>query len=228
MRGGLICCCHVEFFPQDLSINQPVQLASVDGSASLHEKINDRGAIVHLIKNLSGARSFTVLLVTYLIFVVLLMPGLASSAVGPGPLDLLFSYSPAEAFARIESYGEAGRQAYAIGSLTLDTAYPLIYTALFMVMIMQLTRGPESAPNPREKLALIPLATLLFDLAENLSIVSMLMAYPQKHEWVAELASLFTSLKWVSAGITIALVIVLLVVWVVGFSRRSKLKDDPA
>ncbi len=168
------------------------------------------------------------LLVLYLIFVVVLMPGLASSASGPGPLDLLFSYSPAEAFARIQSYGEAGRRAYAIGSLTLDTAYPLIYTALFMVTIMQLTRGPETAPQGREKLALIPLATLIFDLAENLSIVAMLLTYPQTQEWVAKLASLCTSLKWISAGITIALVIVLLVIWVVGYSRRSKPKDGAA
>ena len=183
---------------------------------------------MRLVKSLSSAKSFAVLLVAYLIFVALLMPGLASSAAGSGPLDLLFSYSPAEAFARVESYGAAGRRAYAIGSLTLDTAYPLIYTALFMVIIMQLTRGPESAPHPREKLALIPLATLIFDLGENLSIVAMLSAYPQTHQWVAKLASLFTSLKWVSAGITIALIIVLLVIWVVGYSRRSKFTDGTA
>ena len=71
-----------------------------------------------------------------------------------GPLDLLFSYSPETAYEHLRSFGEQGRAAYAQMSLTADTAYPIIYTAVFMVLITLLARKawparPARAPTPR-------------------------------------------------------------------------------
>ena len=44
------------------------------------------------------------------------------------PLDLMFFYTPQQAFEMMEKYGEAGRSIYLRIELTADIIYPVIYT----------------------------------------------------------------------------------------------------
>lgn len=167
------------------------------------------------LRKISNWKTFCVLLIIYVFFAGFVMSGMMGNGdITIQPLDLLFSYTPQQAYDLVAGYGEMRAQ-YAYMSLTADTAYPVIYTALFMVLIMQLTKPvwPEK-PN-LQRLALIPLFAFVFDLIENHSIRKMLNAYPERLDNVAETASTFTSLKWSSVYVIFAIIIVLLVLLVV-------------
>lgn len=178
---------------------------------------------MNFLRRVSSWKTFVVLLVIYIIFAVFIMSGMMSGGEAKlQPLDLLFSYSPNKAYALITSYGDT-RPRYAFMSLTADTAYPVIYTAVFMVLILQLSRTLWPDRPKRHRLALFPLFALVFDLCENQSIIKMLKAFPDRLDGIARIASTFTSLKWISVG-CVTTIIIVLTVSVIAKKLRKHLK----
>ena len=66
----------------------------------------------------------------------------------------------------------------------------------------------------------VPLSIVLFDALENILISQLLENFPERHEDLAVLASVFTSFKWISA----AFLIVLLLWGLTKFYKREKLQ----
>jgi len=120
-----------------------------------------------------------------------------------GPLDLKFSYSPETAYEIIEAYGEEGRVSYARGAMTVDVAYPIVYTLMFMVWITLALRSANMNLTRRCFLSMLPLSVFVLDLIENTGIVAMLKLYPEKHETLAMATSFATSAKWSAAAVVI-------------------------
>jgi hypothetical protein len=54
----------------------------------------------------------------------------------------------------------------------------------------------------------MPVGAWLFDMLENVGIVSMLLMYPSRAEILAWLTMLFGSLKWAFFAVTLRLVLV--------------------
>jgi hypothetical protein len=127
------------------------------------------------------------------------------------PLDLMFFYTPEEAFTMIDKYGEAGRSIYWKIELTADIIYPIIYTLFFGLLISWLfQRGFRSNSN-MQKWNVMPVGGWFFDMLENAGIVSMLAMYPTKFNVLAWLTMIFGSIKWAFAAISIVLILVGLV-----------------
>jgi len=147
------------------------------------------------LNKISRPSVLVLLIVLYLVFVLLLFPALSSGS-GAAPLDLMFSYSPTQAYDLIESYGPDVRHSYAISAMTLDVAYPLTYSLLFSVWLTLLLKS-----NGRMAcvIRMLPFVILIFDLLENSGVVVMLIRYPQRLDTLATATSLATSLKWVFA-----------------------------
>lgn len=129
---------------------------------------------------------------------------------GAGPLDLMFAYSPAQAFATLGAFSDAGRDAYRLFLLTADIAYPITYTLFFAWSIVLLSRTTRWAGTRWPLLS--PLLLFGFDMAENTGIVSLLGVYPAQPAWLALLTSLCTTLKWICVAITIVIALALAVV----------------
>ena len=142
-----------------------------------------------------------VLIVLYLVFVLLLFPALGGGS-GAVPLDLMFSYSPGQAYSMIDAYGPQVRHSYAISAMTLDVAYPLTYSLLFSVWLTLLLKSNSRVACT---IRMLPFVILIFDLLENSGIVMMLVSYPQRMDALTTVTSLFTSFKWVTAGTVILL-----------------------
>jgi hypothetical protein len=161
--------------------------------------------IINKLTQLATGKNIIILLVLFLLFNFLIIP-----AVYPQfqTLDMLFSYTPEKAYELISSYGEQGRQYYAVIELTLD----LIYTF------------QRALPNHRELLNLsyIPFAVMLADYLENVGIVISLLAYPQKLPLIVCLANFFTISKYILTPFEL-LVAVGLIGWLIRVirSRRS-------
>jgi hypothetical protein len=115
------------------------------------------------------------------------------------PLDLMFFYTPDKAFAMIEKYGEAGRALYMKIELTADIIYPIIYTLFYGLLLSWLLQRAYKPESKMQKLNAMPAGAWLFDLFENVGIVSMLAMYPTQASVLAWLTMIFGSLKWAFA-----------------------------
>ena len=127
------------------------------------------------------------------------------------PLDLMFFYTPQETYAMMDKYGEAGRSIYLKILLTADIIYPTIYSLFFSLLISWLFQRAFNAESSMQTWNMMPAGAWLFDILENIDIVSMLLMYPSKSESMAWLAMLFGSLKWVFFLISLGLVLLGLV-----------------
>jgi hypothetical protein len=127
------------------------------------------------------------------------------------PLDLMFFYTPTQAFEMIDKYGEAGRSIYLKIELTADIIYPIIYTLFYGLLISWLFQRAFRSDSRMQKWNIMPVGAWFFDLLENVGIVSMLAVYPSKPAILAWLTMLFGSLKWGSFVVTIGLVLIGLV-----------------
>ncbi len=144
---------------------------------------------------------------------------------GPGPIDLQFFYTPTKVYGMIEAYGEYTRVFYRNFELTMDILYPIVYTLFFSLLITWLfTRGfPEN--SRMQKLNLIPFGTWVFDLLENIGIVSMISIYPSTPAALAWVTTIFTMAKWTFAGLSLMLVLVGLIrLAMIAFQKREPSK----
>ncbi|MDO3526388.1 hypothetical protein [Ralstonia pseudosolanacearum] len=151
------------------------------------------------------------LLALEVLFSAVIVPGIRAEleavSGGTGFIDLQFFYTPEKAYTMISSYGDVGRTIYRTFELTTDIAHPVIYALLFSLLISWLFRRGLAANSQLQLLNIVPLGAWLFDLLENVSIVSMLLAYPSAPDVTAWLATVFTMIKWCFVSASIALVL---------------------
>ncbi|MBI5351752.1 MAG: hypothetical protein HZB50_03855 [Chloroflexi bacterium] len=151
-----------------------------------------------------------VLFLLYGFFMGYIMPSIERSITEKSPntklLDLMLFYTPQTAFDMIARYGDVARSIYLNTEFSVDVAFPVVYSFFFSFVITLLVG--LSFPNNDNllKLNLLPFGMLLFDLLENLGIISMLWVFPSTPAILAWLTMLLTMTKWLFAGV-IALVI---------------------
>jgi hypothetical protein len=162
------------------------------------------------LKRHATGRNVIVFFLLSAIFMFGVMPA-AGARIGAAPLDLRLTYTAAEAFEAVAAYGEAGRAAYLLTQLTLDIAYPVVYTLFFGLLIAWLFRKGLPAESRLHRLNAVPLGAFAFDILENLSVAALLGAYPARPAVVGALAGAFTLLKWLFAGAGAVVVLIGLV-----------------
>lgn len=110
-------------------------------------------------------------------------------------LDSNIHYGATEAYKLFGQLTYEGRQLYAWSEITADLIFPIIYV-LFLSLLIVYIFQKCSLNKPQQFLAMLPFLMFLFDYGENILIAIMLFDYPQEHTAVAEVASVFTKLKW--------------------------------
>ena len=145
----------------------------------------------------SWARGWLILVIfaLFVAFEALTLPALQAAPGGSiEALDTQLFYMPEEAFSTIGLYGDASTfwiRTY----LTWDVVNPVLYTLIFGLFISWLFQRSFKPGSNLQRLNLLPLGAGLFDLLENISIVTMLSAYPAPRTFVAWLSTLFTMSK---------------------------------
>ena len=130
---------------------------------------------------------------------------------GTGPIDLQIFYTPEKVYSMVESYGDAGRADYRAFELTGDIIYPIVYTLFFSLFITWLFQRGFASNSKMQDLNVVPFGGWLFDLLENLGIVTMLSIYPATPAALAWISAIFTLIKWIFAAATIVLILIGLV-----------------
>lgn len=133
---------------------------------------------------------------------------LEAASGGFGPIDLQFFYTPEKVYSMIAAYGEAGRASYRTVEMTIDIVYPIVYTLFFALLITWLFQRGFAKDSRMQKLNVVPLGAWLFDLLENIGIVSMISLYPSTPAALAWITVLFTIAKWLFFITTIVLILI--------------------
>ena len=142
-------------------------------------------------------------------------------------LDLLPSYTPAEAYRLIDSYGAQGRQHYAIIEWTLDLAYPLLLGLLFSLLALFAFQRAFPAPSWTHKLALLPFAVMLADYLENICITVLLIGFPRQLPDVAALSNILTVTKQLLTPLQL-ICVVGFIAWLIKSLRHRAAPGAPA
>lgn len=140
-------------------------------------------------------------------------------------LDMQSSSSPEEAYQRIASYGEDGRQYYALIELTLDVIYPLLSALMFSSLTIFLFRRVFPLDSFWQKLPLLGPVVIVVDYLENASIVTMLLRYPRRLDLLAQAATMFTAAKFILSDLELVLILVGLLGWL-GKAVYTRIKKD--
>jgi hypothetical protein len=146
---------------------------------------------------------------------------------GPGEgqqmLDLMFGFSPEQAYTIISDYGAAGRSGAIKTTAVADSIYPFVYAGLLALAISWFLNGIPLKSQKWQYLNLLPFAALVFDFIENAGIIIMLGSFPRQMDVVARIASAAGMLKWTMVVISV-LALVLVILWgrIRPFLTRSK------
>ncbi|HEX5838974.1 MAG TPA: hypothetical protein VFY26_14155 [Anaerolineales bacterium] len=124
------------------------------------------------------------------------------------PLDLMFFYTPETAFDMIEKYGPAGRDLYRKILLTVDVLYPVLYTLFLGLFMSWLFQRGFPRESQMQRMNTVPVGGFLFDLLENIGIVSMLSMYPSIPAALAWVTMLISTVKWLFALASLCLIFV--------------------
>jgi hypothetical protein len=111
-------------------------------------------------------------------------------------------YSPEDARKFFEAIGPDGRKLYANTELSLDVAFPLVYGSLFAALLI-LLYGQVSARYR----VLVPLLTVVMDLAENVTLAFLASRFDGKASPLARVAAVFTLLKFVLFVLSLLLIL---------------------
>ncbi len=126
-----------------------------------------------------------------LFIMLVLFPAAAPQPSGgnaPLVLDTHLWYTAADIAPALEALTPAQRRSVAVGHLTLDVLFPLVYGTLFAILLLK--TWPESG------LWKLALAVVAADLMENLSLAALYLLFPAGLEALAPLAASWTALKW--------------------------------
>ena len=140
-----------------------------------------------MIQRLANGRAILILLAAAVALRVIM--GLPNDPFGLNPhltrlgdaaiLDMQIGYTPDDAYALLEALGPKGRQAYTAMLLGGDMLFPIAYSLLFAAIAAWLLARVAPPDHWTQKLSLIALIGGISDLAENLSILTMIFAFPQ-------------------------------------------------
>ena len=134
-------------------------------------------------------------------------------------LDSDVHYDATYAYDLFGSLEKKGRRLYAWSEITADLIFPLIY-AFFLSLLIIYIFERTSFTKPQQFLAMLPFLMLLFDYGENILIAFMLFDYPERHNAIAQVASVFTKLKWSLFGLSFAVILFGLTCLTIQFVER--------
>ena len=151
-------------------------------------------------------------------------PTIEAHSGGVPILDMRMSYTPEEAYQLFAALGTAGRQSYRTLHLVPDMLFPISYALLFAFTGAWFLVRLLPLEHPLQWLILTPLISGLADILENLSLVVSGLVYPNRIDWLAQVASLLTKIKFGLMPVGAVFLIIIVVMW---FIRKRPASNVP-
>jgi len=154
----------------------------------------------------SWAKGWVVLLAIAAFLVLVNLPFFDPALVSTS-LDGRPGYTPREAFATIASYSDTERTQM-IWIHALDVVLLTVYTAMFCLSISWLFQRSFTPHSIMQRLNVVPILGGLFDVLENVWIVTLILLHPARPTAIAWLATISTTAKY-AAGLPIVLLLLI-------------------
>jgi hypothetical protein len=123
------------------------------------------------------------------------VPNFEKESGGGRLLDVKPAFSEDAIYERLAGYGERGRENYEFRNLTVDILLPLsVFPFLFLLMRHAIRRLRLGA-TPRNLLLALPFVYVIFDFAENGTVLALLARYPDRLEFAAAVLPFVTMIK---------------------------------
>jgi hypothetical protein len=148
------------------------------------------------------------------------VPDFEKQSAGGVLLDAKPSFSEDGIYDRIEGYGERGRANYAFRNVTVDILLPLSVLPFLILLMRDSTRRLQPRRATQTLLLSLPIAYVVFDLAENASVLVLLAQYPERLTFLAAVLPYLTVVKRGASLLAIAIPLVILAL--VFFRRRLR------
>jgi len=163
-----------------------------------------------MIQNISDyirgwARGWLVLSLIAVFFLIINLP-IGDPVLISTSLDARIGYTPEQAFLAISSYGNTGRTQMIwihIGDFILIA----LYTSVFCLSISWLFKRSFKSNSKMQMLNLVPVVGGIFDVMENIWILTMILIYPTKSLFIGSLSTIFTTGKYIMGLIIISLLL---------------------
>jgi hypothetical protein len=128
------------------------------------------------------------------------IPGLKRRSGGKTQIDLRLAYGPDDAYRLLAEYG-AGGVALFRRMLQLDFVFPLVYGALFAEWLQALAAAAGLSGTAAALFALPPVLAALCDYVENILLLQVLAALPQRRDRLVHRASRWTGGKFLCSAV---------------------------
>lgn len=162
-------------------------------------------SLANRLDRLSSGWTIALAVALYALFLTTIMPtqSMESRAYAGdwGGPDRHFFYTPDDLYARIATWGAAGRQQYIDFRLGLDLGFALTYTAFLVTVTGVAIRKAWPGVPQRRRLLLVALVPMSCDLLENALGIGLVGAFPTRWDGIAWLATSVTALKWISLAL---------------------------
>ena len=154
-------------------------------------------------------KSILVLFALQMLFNLVILPGASTNDKQDLPiLDLHFWYTPQRLYEVIAAYPPELLRSAAIGRLTVDMIYPLVYGLLISFLLTVTFRRAFQNYRFADFSLFIPWGGVLGDYLENIGLATMYLSYPTKLVPLAWFTAIFTAAKWTLIGIAFVLVLI--------------------
>ena len=154
-------------------------------------------------------------LVGFLLFTAFVLPSQAADAESYsgeiGSPDTSFYYSADQLYQFAEAFGPQGRSAYIRARVTFDVVWPIVYLIFLATAISWVYQKTGREGGFWMRLNLLPVFGLIFDYLENGTTSIVMARYPETTQILAQLAGIFTGLKWLFIGGSFAVLVLGLV-----------------
>jgi hypothetical protein len=128
-------------------------------------------------------------------------------------LDTRSSFTPEDAYQLFTALGNEGRLAYRFFHLVPDTLFPISYALAFAFICAWFLVRLLPLDHTLQWLSLIPLISGLADIFENLSLVFASLTYPDRIDWLVQVAFLLNRIKFGLLPIGLVFLIIIVVIW---------------
>lgn len=133
---------------------------------------------------------------------------------GIGPIDLMIAPAPETLANAITAYGTEGRAFYTTIELTADILYPIAYAFFYSLLISFIFKRAFNPENKVHWLNVLPFGAWLFDLIENIIILTLFSGFPNLPAPLLGALMLVNTIKWSFAGLSILSLVFGLSAWV--------------
>lgn len=157
--------------------------------------------LVQQISDLSRGKTAVGITILFLITVILIngrpfgIMTLLDITGGASIPDMELWYSGESLYGILGALGEAGRFFYLTSVLPLDLVFPTCYGVFLAIILSHLVRIAGLQGTIWQYVVLLPIVAAIFDYAENILMIIILIHYPDTMPMIASCVSLCTVIK---------------------------------